>query len=354
MNIYTKDNSPHYAVRLAWLSLHDEPVLEPQRPIIDPHHHLWDRPENRYLFLDFLADVGAAGHDIRATVFMECGAMYRKHGPEAERSIGEMEFAAGAAAMSDSGGYGDCAACAGIIGSGDLRLGDDLGRVLERYTAATGGRLRGVRQIAAWHRDPAARGSMANPPPGLLLEPVAGRGLSAIERAGLSFDVYAYHTQLGEVLQVARQHPGLTIVLNHVGGAIGIGPYAGRRDEVFSDWCADMAELACCPNVRVKLSGLGMRVFGFGFGDRPKPPSSSDLATAWSPYIETCIEMFGADRCMYGSNFPVDKGTCSYRVVWNAFKRMVTGASEREKTALFVDTARNVYRLTGEWMPPSG
>jgi L-fuconolactonase len=186
---------------------------------------------------------------------------------------------------------------------------------------------------------------MANPPPRLLLEPVAGHGLAAIERAGLSFDVYAYHTQLGEVVQAARRHPGLTIVLNHVGGVIGIGPYAGRRDEVFSNWRAGMAELAHSRNVRVKLSGLGMRVFGFGFGDGPQPPSSPDLATAWSPYIETCIEMFGADRCMFGSNFPVDKGTCSYRVVWNAFKRIVSGASEREKTALFAGAARDAYRL---------
>ena len=265
--------------------------------------------------------------------------MYRKHGPEAERAVGEMEFAAGAAAMSDSGGYGDCSVCAGIIGSGDLRLGDDLGRVLELYRNATGGRLRGVRQIAAWHRDPAARGSMANPPPGLLLEPVAGRGLAAIERAGLSFDVFAYHTQLGELVEVARRHPDLPMIVNHIGGAIGIGPYAGRRDEVFSDWRAGMVELGRCANVRVKLSGLGMRVFGFGFGDRPQPPSSSDLAAAWAPYIEACIEIFGADRCMFGSNFPVDKGTCSYRVLWNAFKRIVAGASEREKQALFAGTA---------------
>ena len=352
MSIYAKDKSPHYAVRHAWLALHDEPVLEPDRPIVDAHHHLWDRPDNRYLFLDFLSDLGA-GHNISATVFMECGAMYRKHGPEAERAIGEMEFAAGAAAMSDSGGYGDSAVCAGIIGSGDLRLGDDLGRILERYASATGGRLRGVRQIAAWHRDPAARGSMANPPPGLLLEPVAGRGLAAIERAGLSLDVFAYHTQLDELAEVARRHPGLPMIVNHVGGAIGIGPYASRRDEVFSDWRAGMVELGRCPNVRVKLSGLGMRVFGFGFGDRPQPPSSSDLATAWGPYIETCIEIFGADRCLFGSNFPVDKGTCSYRVLWNAFKRIVAGTSEREKQALFAGTAKAVYRLADERTPAS-
>ena len=344
MSIYTKDKSPHYGVRPAWLDLHDEPVLEPERPIVDAHHHLWDRPENRYLFPDFLGDL-SAGHNIYATVFIECGAMYRKSGPEAERAVGEMEFAADAAAMSDRGGHGDCAICAGIIGSGDLRLGDDLGRILELYTNATGGRLCGVRQIVAWHRNPAARGSMANPPPGLLLEPVARRGLAAIERTGLSFDVYAYHTQLAELVEVARLYPGLLMIVNHIGGPIGIGPYAGRHDEVFSDWRADMVELGRCPNVRVKLSGLGMRVFGFGFGDRPQPPSSSDLAAAWAPHIETCIEIFGADRCMFGSNFPVDKGTCSYRVLWNAFKRIVAEASEREKHSLFADTAADVYRL---------
>ncbi|HEU4378034.1 MAG TPA: amidohydrolase family protein [Hyphomicrobiaceae bacterium] len=347
MSIYTKDKSPHYSIRPAWLALHDEPVLEPERPIVDPHHHLWDRPESRYLFLDLLDDLGT-GHNLQATVFMECGAMYRRHGPEAERPVGEMEFAAGSAAMSDSGNYGDCAVNAAIIGSGDLRLGDDLGRILELYRSATGGRLRGVRQIAAWHRDPAARGSMANPAPGLLLEPVAERGLAAIEAAGLSFDVFAYHTQLDELVKVARRHPGLAVIVNHIGGAIGIGPYAGRRDEVFSDWRAGMVELGHCPNVRVKLSGLGMRLFGFGFGDRAQPPSSSDLATAWAPYVEACIEIFGADRCMFASNFPVDKGTCSYPVLWNAFKRIAAGASAGQKQALFAGTARQVYRLADQ------
>jgi predicted TIM-barrel fold metal-dependent hydrolase len=345
MSIAPGAASPHFPVRPDWLARHDEPVLEPDLPIVDAHHHLWDRPENRYLFFDFLDDLKAV-HDIRATVFMECGAMYHSEGPAELRPLGETEFATGASAMSASGTYGSAKICSAIVGFGDLLLGEHLAPVLERHKAVAGERFRGIRHIAAWHADPTARGSMATPPPGLLGDAQARRGLGALKRLGLHFETYVYHTQLGELAALARDCPDLIIVANHLGGPIGIGPYADKRDEVFRDWREGIRELARCPNVRIKLTGLGMRVMGFGFGAGHRPPSSAELAAAWAPYVGTAIEAFGASRALFGSNFPVEKGSCSYRVLWNAFKRIVAGASPDEKTALFSGTASALYRLT--------
>ena len=335
---------PHFPVRPDWLARHDEPVLEPDRAIIDPHHHLWDRAGSRYFLHDYLEDV-ASGHDIRASVFIECGAMYRRDGPAELRAVGETEFAAGAAAMAASGTYSHALIAAGIVAHADLRLGDRVGAVLDAHTRAAGGRLRGIRQIAAWHENPAARGSIANPPPHLLMDEKFRAGLAVLERAGLSFDTFLYHTQIDELADLARAFPDLPIVANHIAGAIGIGPYTHRRGEVFADWRAALSRLAACDNAHIKLGGLGMRVFGHGFGERDAPPASEQLAEAWGPYFRAAIDIFGPDRCMFESNFPVDKGSCGYRVLWNAFKRIAAGASEAEKHAIFFATANRVYRL---------
>ena len=347
MSISLDAPNPHFAVRPDWLALHHEPILEPDLPIIDAHHHLWDRPEHRYFFLDCLKDL-QSGHNIHETVYVECGAMYRSDGPPELRSVGEVEFANGAAAMGASGVYGNVRVCAAIVAYGDLLLGSRLAPVLEQYLNVSGRRVRGVRQISAWHSDPAARGSLANPPPDLLNRPIFREGLSTLARFGMSFDAYMYHTQLLDLVPIAEHAQDVPVILNHTGGAIGIGPYSGRRDEVFSRWRAGILALAKVPNVNIKLGGLGMRVFGFDFGERPIPPSSDELADAWRPYIETCIEAFGPHRCMFESNFPVDKGTCSYAVLWNSFKRIAAGTSRHEKNSLFNGTARRVYRLKGQ------
>ena len=347
MSISLDAPNPHFAVRPDWLALHDEPILEPDLSIIDAHHHLWDRPEHRYFFLDCLKDL-QSGHNIHETVYVECGAMYRSDGPPELRSVGEVEFANGAAAMGASGVYGNVRVCAAIVAYGDLLLGSRLAPVLEQYLNVSGRRVRGVRQISAWHSDPAARGSLANPPPDLLNRPIFREGLSTLARFGMSFDAYMYHTQLLELVPIAERAQDVPVILNHTGGAIGIGPYSGRRGEVFSRWRAGIVALAKVPNVNIKLGGLGMRVFGFDFGERPIPPSSEELAAAWRPYIETSIEAFGPHRCMFESNFPVDKGTCSYAVLWNTFKRIAAGTSRHEKDSLFNGTARRVYRLKGQ------
>jgi L-fuconolactonase len=247
--------------------------------------------------------------------------------------------------MAASGLYCNTKVCAGIVAYADLMLGAGVEKVLEAMIAAGGGRFRGIRYITASHPDEAARGSSVNRAAGLLMEPKLRQGFARLHPLGLSFDAWMYFTQLGELVDLARAFPDTPIVLNHVGGAIGIGPYAGRRDEVFAEWKGRIGELAGCPNVHIKLGGLGMRLFGFDVHAGALPPGSEQLAAAWRPYIETCIAAFGPERAMFESNFPVDKGSGGYPVFWNAFKRIAAGCSAAERAALFSGTANRFYRL---------
>jgi predicted TIM-barrel fold metal-dependent hydrolase len=336
--------SRQIAVREDWLARRREDILDPFLPIVDPHHHLWDREDERYLLDDLLRDT-ATGHDIRATVFVQCGAMYRPDGPEALRPLGETEFVNGIAAMAASGTYGRTRACAGIVGFADLTLGDAVAPVLDAHLAAAGARFRGVRNRTAWHPDPAVRSNLVTPPPGPLEDPRFVEGARHIARRGLVLDVWAYQTQLPLVAAVARAVPELTVVVNHCGGPLGVGPYAGRREAGFAEWRRAVLPLAELPNTVMKLGGLAMEVGGHGFHLRDTPPGSEELAEAWRPVIQTLIEAFGARRCMFESNFPVDKGMVGYAVLWNAFKRLAAGASEAERAALFAGTATRIYRL---------
>jgi len=338
-------SSPHLRVRPDWLARREEEILDPELPIVDPHHHLVDRENTgRYLLYDLLADM-RSGHNITATVYLEWLSMYRADGPVEMRPVGEVEFANGVGAMAASGNYGPTRVCAGVVGYADLMLGARVEPVLEAMIAAGGTRFRGIRFISASHPDDAARGSSVNRPAGLLMEPRLREGFARLHPLGLSFDAWMYHTQLGELVDLAHAFPETPIVLDHVGGPIGLGPYAGRRDEVFAEWRTRIAELAGCPNVHIKLGGLGMRLFGFDVHEKELPPSSEELAALWRPYIETCIAAFGPRRAMFESNFPVDKGSGSYQVFWNAFKRIAQGCSADEKAALFAGTASRFYRL---------
>lgn len=331
-------------IRPEWLARTPETALEPELPIVDAHHHLWDMPGHRYLLPELLEDVGG-GHAIAATVFVECKAMYRVHGDSDFFPVGEVEFANGIAAMSASGGYGDTRVCSGIVGNAQLQLGDRVAAVLEAEVAASGGRLRGIRNASVWHADPAARGSAANPPPHLLQGAAFRAGFARLAPLGLAFDAFLYHTQLDELADLAGAFEGTTIVLDHVGCPLGIGPYAGRRETTFGQWRASMQNLARHPNVVVKLGGFGMRMLGFDFHEREVPPSSADVAAACGPYVEACIEAFGPSRCMFESNFPVDKAAMSYTVLWNAFKRLTTGYSQDERADLFHRVATRTYGL---------
>jgi predicted TIM-barrel fold metal-dependent hydrolase len=259
------------------------------------------------------------------------------------RPVGETEFVAGIAAMSDSGGYGPTRVAAGIVGFADLTLGEQVAPVLEAHIRAGGGRFRGVRHSAAWDADPII--GNGHPEPHLLQRADFRAGLAQLTARGLTFDLWVFHTQLAEALDLARACPETSFILGHCGGPLGYGPYAGRRDEVFAQWKAGMAALAECPNVVVKLGGMMMRLAAYDYGALPMPPTSAELAAHWEPYIITCIELFGAERCLFESNFPVEKMGIGYAAIWNAFKRLAAGASADEKLALFSGTSQRVYRL---------
>lgn len=331
-----------------WLALTHEDALEPDLPICDPHHHLWefraDQPEPRYLLDDILADTNS-GHNIVSTVFIECGAMYKAEGLEALRPVGETEFVAGIAAMSESGQYGPTRIAAGIVGHANLLLGDDVAPVLEAQIVAGGGRFRGIRHSVPWDASddvPVIRGKR---PPHLLVNDTYRAGFSHLAKFGLSYEAWLYHTQITELTDLARAFPDTTIILNHFGGPIGVGPYAGHHDEIFETWQADIAELATCQNVVAKLGGLNMEINGFGWHQQPTPPTSETLMEATRGWYDYTIEQFGIERCLFESNFPVDKLSCSYAVLWNSFKRLTAGYSEPEKAALYHDNAARIYRL---------
>jgi len=331
-----------------WLQLTVEEPLEPALPICDPHHHLWDqvtgRVAPRYLLDEILEDVGS-GHNVVSTVFIECGAMYRRDAPEAQRPVGETQFVNGIAAMSASGLYGPARLAAGIVGTANLRLGKAVGEVLDAQIAAGGGRFRGIRRSAAFDADPAVPRHRTAPPPGLFGLAEFRAGFAELAPRELTFEAWCYHPQIPDVTALARAFPNTTIILNHFGGPIGVGSYAGRASEVYAQWRTAISELATCPNVVAKLGGINMEVNGFGWHERPRPPSSQELAEATRRYYDFTIEKFGPNRCMFESNFPVDAVTCSYTVLWNSFKRLTSGASAADKAKLFHDTAARVYRL---------
>jgi len=327
-----------------------EEVIDPELPICDPHHHLWDRNGDRYLLDELLADTGQADadgarHDVRCTVFVECASMYGADGAAALRPVGETEFVNGIAAMSASGGYGDTRVAAGIVSFADLCLGAAVREVLETHIGTARGRFRGIRHAAGWHASEQIRNSHSNPAEHLLLDAKFREGFAQLAPLGLSFDAWLFHAQLPELTDLARAFPNTPIILDHFGGPLGIGPYAGQADAVYADWKRDIDALARCPNVVAKLGGINMPVNGFGWHKREPLPSSKQLAEATARYYHHTIERFGPERCMFESNFPVDKVSCSYLVLWNSFKRLAAGFSASEKAALFHDTAVRAYRL---------
>ena len=329
----------------AWLATRPpEPILEPELPIVDTHHHLWERGGHRYLLHEYLADA-ETGHNLVASVFLECEAMYRATGPTEMRPVGQTEFVAGIAAMSDSGRYGPTRVAAGIVGFADLTLGDRVEPVLEANIRAGGGRFRGVRHSAAWDASEIIGNSRTAGGPHLLQQAGFRAGFARLTALGLSLDAWVFHPQLADVIDLARAFPNANIISGHLGGPLGYGPYEGKRDEVFKTWKAGVTELAKCPNVTIKLGGVMMRLAAFDYRTAPAPPTSTELAALWRPYIETCIELFGANRCMFESNFPVDKMGIGWAALWNAFKRIAASASAEEKRALFSSTARRAYRL---------
>lgn len=328
-----------------------EAVLDPQLPIIDPHIHLWDLPGatgpmavKRFLLPELLETLDC-GHNIVATVFVEASAMYRADGPVELRSLGETEFANGQAAMAASGVYAKAKPIAGIVGKVDLTLGERVGDILELHKRAAGGRFKGVRQSFAYSPFPVF-GRASNPKyKDLIVDPAFRRGFAQLARHGLVYDGWGYHTQLDQFIDLARAFPDTTLVLDHAGAPLHQGPHATSRGAVMRNWKGRMAALARLPNVVVKVGGLGRQTPWEKTPERARNVTAQDLSPIWKPYVETCIALFGVDRCMFESNYPSEASTCRYGVIWDTFKTIVAGASPDEKAALFAGTARRVYKL---------
>jgi predicted TIM-barrel fold metal-dependent hydrolase len=335
----------------AWLQLTPETALEPELPICDAHHHVWAQRHEppayqRYLLPQLAADIRDSGHAIRSTVYIEVKAFYREGGPEAMRPVGEVAHVNALAEEAATGRHGPTKIAAAIIGHADLKLGDGVAPVLEAMQAASP-RFRGIRHATGWDASPElaqrdVRGAMATAQ--------YRAGARVLAKMGLTLENSLYHPQLEEFAALARAVPQLTLVLNHIGGLVRIGPYGNRDTEVLADWRRGIAAVAACPNVVLKLGGVGQKRFGFDWHRREKPIGSEELAATLAPLMHYCIEKFGPERCMFESNFPVDKVSYSYAVVFNAFKRLSRGYSASERAALFHDTAVRVYGIEKE--PP--
>jgi predicted TIM-barrel fold metal-dependent hydrolase len=339
-----------------------EAILEPDLPIIDPHHHLWDLrpllghfPEpvhpfiaalalSPYYTFDQLHAEVTTGHSIIATVYMECGAFYDSDRDPAFKTVGEVEFANGVAAQGASGLYGNYRPCAAIVGHADLTSGDGARPVLEALMAASP-RFRGIRHQGAWDADPDVLGPPFHAPAGLYASDAFRAGFAHLGDLGLTFDAWVLEPQLDDVIDLARHFPDQPIVLDHCGTPLNIASYRGRLPERFDVWRDKIRTLGALPNVTVKLGGLAMAFCGMPEAGPAAGTGSEALAALWRPYVETCIEAFGADRAMFESNFPVDRWGADYATLWNAFKRLCTGASAAEKRALFAATAARVYGI---------
>ena len=329
-----------------WLALTAEPTLEPEIPICDPHHHLWDYrsqrvPYQRYLLHELAADINS-GHNVRSTVFVEARSMYRTEGPEELRSVGEVEFVQGQAAASASGLYGPGRAAAAIVGNADLKLGDRVEPVLDALQAASPNRFRGIRHSVVSDPHPEVENRET---PGVMATSNFLAGARVLARKGMSLEGWMYFPQLPELADFARAVPELTIILDHIGGLMRTGPYANGGDELMATWRSGIAAVAACPNVNIKLGGIGMPLTGFDWHQRDQPIGSEELADSMAPLLNYCIEQFGPSRCMFESNFPVDKVSFSYHVMYNAFKRLSKGYSATERADMFHDTAVRVYRI---------
>ncbi len=326
-----------------WLALHDEKILEPALPIIDAHHHLWEEHENHYLLDDLLADV-ATGHNIVASVFIQCHYGYRDSGPAHLRPVGETARIEAIRREARSR-RPELRLCAGIVGFADLLAGDVLNEVLDAHLAASPAHFCGIRQSVS--RDSHfPDGIVLRPAPaGMLYDHAFRQGVRTIARRNLTFDAMLYHEQIPDLAALAREVDEATIILDHFGTPLGVGHYLGREKETFAAWRRDISDLAKCQNVHVKMGGLGMIITGAEHHLSEMPPTSSDLAAKWQPYFDVCMEVFGARRCLFESNFPVDKAMYSYDVLWNAFKKLTAGASTSEKADLFMGTAVRLYGL---------
>ena len=326
-----------------WYAAVQEEIVDPGRPIIDPHHHLWETTSmwGTYVLEDLWADT-ESGHNIEKTVFIDCRSGYRPDGPEHLRPVGETEFIAGVAA--ESAKREGAATIAGIVSHANLLLGDAVEEVLNAHEEAGRGLFRGIRH-AGPHDTTGTLTNTGRGQPCPYGEADFRIGMRRLGQLGYTYDTWHFYHQNRDYLALARAVPDTTMILDHFGTPLGVGAYAGRQEEIFAQWKEDMAAIAECPNVVAKLGGLAMPDNGFGWDRRDMPPTSDEFVEAQRRYYLHTIECFGPDRCMFESNFPVDKLSISYHVMWNGMKKIAAGFSEDEKHAMFYGTAARVYRL---------
>lgn len=329
--------------KAAWLAATAEDPIDPNEEIVDPHHHLWDFPAGTYLVPELHEDTGA-GHNVTQTVFVECGAGYYDDGPAHMRTVGEIEFVCEQAEASVAAGGAEIA---GIVGFADLTLGDGVEEVLSAMDAAGDGRFRGIRHATAWDASSDIRDSHTHPPQGLMGHDGFRAGFAKLGEMGFSFDAWLFHPQVTELVDLVAAIPDTPVVLDHLGGPLGIGPYTDAREEVRAVVRPALEALAQHEHVTVKVGGIGMSIYGSGFNKLPQAPGSEAVAAEWSEDVRHCIDTFGPDRCMFESNFPVDKQGCSYTVLFNAFQRIAAeaGYTADERASLFAGTARRFYQL---------
>ncbi len=322
-----------------WLDSVGEDVVDPDAPIIDPHHHLWPAGEGmHYALADLEADL-ASGHNVIDTVFVECGAAYRRGSGDPAAPVGETEFVTAEAERSSRQVMG------GIVAHADLTDAEHLDAVLDAHEAAAHGRLRGIRHAGSHALHPEVLTIPGRAPVGLYADPAFRAGVARLGERGLTYDTWHYHYQNQEFAALARSVPGTTIVLDHFGTPLGVGPYASQREQIFGQWTTDIADIATCDNVVAKIGGLAMPDNGFGWHTAERPPTSDEFVEAQRRYYLHAIEQFGPGRCMFESNFPVDRRSLSYRVVWNGFKKMIADFSPDERDAMLRGTAARIYRL---------
>ena len=343
-----KGNYPRTVEEMAiWQQKADvEPVVDPDLPIVDAHHHLWDNFNGQYLIREITDDIRQSGHNVISTVHVQAHSMMRASGPEELKCLGETEFLSGIAAMSDSGRYGPTRVCEGIVGYVDFRLGERVGAILDQHMLISGGRFRGIRQGLTWTDEKQIADFLPSVAQHKLMsDPDFRKGFAQLAPRDLSFDAWLFHPQIAELVDLANAFPDTRIVLNHIGGRLGIGSYAFRFKDEFVQWQADLKRLAQCPNVYIKIGGLGMVYGGFGFHIEYKPLNSDDLVNAWSPFAQAGIDAFGPQRVIMESNFPVDKQCCTYQALWNALKKITASYSADERNRMFNGAAREFYRL---------
>jgi len=331
-----------------WLNLNIEKAIEPELKICDPHHHLWDYKKETiqptYLLPEILEDINS-GHNIVSTVFIECGAMYNPSDPIEKQIINETEFVNGIAAMSHSGLYGKTKIAAGIVGSAPLLIGDKVASILDKHLSIAPERFKGIRSQAAMHSDGTIPATRTRPPEGVYINDKFQEGFNHLASRNLSFEAWCYHPQIPQLIDLAKKFPNTIIILNHFGGPLGIGSFENKEKETYEFWKKNIEELSKCENVQAKLGGIAMEINGFNWHKQNTPPSGNELINRTKDYYETTLEFFGTNRCMFESNFPVDKLSCSYVNLWNGFKNLTKNYSENERAKLFHDNATRIYKI---------